>query len=68
MKISKQFKLRAIAKESNNLARIIFKNCDTQTRVGWCGTGRQMPVAQIAFSGGRGRRRVIRKENIMFNI
>ena len=58
MKISKKFKLRTIAKESKNfpnLARVIF-----ETRVGWCATGRQMPVAQIAFSGGRGRRRGMR--------
>ena len=64
LKISKQLKLRTIAKGSNNfpaspnLARIIFENCET----GLAGaTGRQqMPVGQIAFSGGRGRRRVMR--------
>ena len=68
LKILKQLKLRTIAKGSNNfpaypnLARIIFENCETQ-RAGFAGaTGRlQMPVVgQIAFSGGRGRRRVMR--------
>ena len=67
LKILKQLKLRTIAKEGNNftaspnLARIIFENCETQ-RAGFAGaTGRlQMPVGQIAFSGGRGRRRVMR--------